>query len=52
MKKNQSNTIALPKGFAISNDIDTNYDNQPLFKSKVEKTNYILKTVGIPKFKK
>jgi len=52
MKKDKSNNIVLPKGFVISNEIESNYDNQPLFISKVEKTNLILKTVGIPKFHK
>lgn len=52
MKKNKTSEIALPKGFVISNEIESNYDNQPLFKEKVDKVNYILKTVGIPKFNK
>ncbi len=40
----------LPKGFKIDASLDTKYEDQPLFKDKVDRANHILKTVGIPKF--
>ena len=52
MKKNQDNIISLPKGFVVSSELDNKYEDQPLFKTKVEKTNHILKTVGIPPIQK
>lgn len=39
----------LPKGFAIDPMLNGKYDDQPLFKDKVDRANYILKTVGLPK---
>jgi len=41
----------LPKGFKMNPELDKKYTDQSIFKSKVEKTNHILKTVGLPKFK-
>lgn len=41
----------LPKGFKMNPDLDKRYTDQTIFKSKVEKANHILKTVGLPKFK-
>lgn len=39
----------LPKGFSLNKDLDKKYSDQPLFKDKVDRTNHILKTVGLPK---
>lgn len=39
----------LPKGFKLNTSLGDKYKDQPLFKDKVERANYILKTVGLPK---
>ena len=39
----------LLKGFTIKPGLDEKYDDQPLFKDKVDRANHILKTVGLPK---
>ncbi|WP_167856734.1 hypothetical protein [Hymenobacter aquaticus] len=36
--------------YTINPELAGKYDNQPLFQDKVNRANYILKTVGIPKF--
>lgn len=40
----------LPKGFTIDPALNGKYNDQPLFKDKVDRANHILKTVGLPKF--
>ncbi len=40
----------LKKDFTINTALNGKYDDQPLFKDKVDRANHILKTVGIPKF--
>ena len=40
----------FPKGFTIDPTLDGKYNDQPLFKDKVDQANHILKTVGLPKF--
>jgi len=39
----------LLKGFKFNATLDSKYSDQPLFKEKVEKANFILKTIGLPK---
>ena len=39
----------LPKGFTIDPSLDGRYNDQPLFKDKVDRANHLLKTVGLPK---
>jgi hypothetical protein len=39
----------LPAGFTIDPSLKGKYDDQPLFKDKVDRANHILKTVGLPK---
>lgn len=34
----------------ITPELGGKYDNDPCFQKKVERTNHILKTVGVPKF--
>ena len=46
--KTTKKTKKLLKGFTIDPTIKS-YENEPLFKLKVEKVNHILKTVGLPK---
>ena len=40
----------LPKGFTVDSTLTGKYDDQPLFKDKVDRANHILKTVGLPRF--
>lgn len=49
-KKSKASKPKLPKGFKIDPMLNGKYDDQPLFKAKVDKANHILKTVGLPKF--
>lgn len=49
-KKNKASKPKLPEGFTIDPSLSGKYDNQPLFKDKVDRANHILKTVGLPKF--
>lgn len=49
-KRDKAAKVKLPKGFTIDPTLAGKYDNQPLFKDKVERANHILKTVGLPKF--
>jgi hypothetical protein len=39
----------LPKGFTLNVSLDKKYNDQPLFKEKIERANHILKTIGLPK---
>ena len=48
-KKDKATTAKLPKGFTIEPTLTGKYDNQPLFKDKIDRANHILKTVGLPK---
>ena len=45
-------TIKLKESpdYKINPDLQGKYDDQPLFQDKVNRVNFILKTVGIPKF--
>lgn len=47
--KNLPDTKKLPKGFKVNSTLTGKYSNEPFFMDKVEKTNQILKTVGLPK---
>lgn len=49
MKKSKTEKIELPQDFKINESLSDKYTDQPLFKDKVERANYILKTVGLPK---
>ncbi len=49
-KKTEPNKPKLPKGFVVDPKLTGKYDDQPLFKDKVDKANHILKTIGLPKF--
>lgn len=44
-----ANKPKLPKGFTIDPSLDGKYNDQPLFKDKVDRANHLLKTVGLPK---
>ncbi len=48
-KKIKTVKAKLPKGFTIDLSLKGKYDDQPLFKDKVDRANHILKTVGLPK---
>lgn len=39
----------IPKGFKFNTNLNSKYENQPLFKEKAARANHILKTVGLPK---
>lgn len=49
-KKDKARNAKLPKRFTIDPTLRGKYDDQPLFKDKVDRANHILKTVGLPKF--
>ncbi len=49
-KKSETKKPKLPKGFTVDPELTGKYDDQPLFKDKVDRANHILKTVGLPKF--
>ena len=49
-KKSVAAKPKLPKGFKVDSKLNGKYDDQPLFKDKVDRANHILKTVGLPKF--
>jgi len=40
----------LPADVTIVPELEGKYDDQPLFQDKVNRANFILKTVGVPKF--
>ncbi len=48
-EKNIVKEPKLPKGFKFDPTLKGKYDDQPLFKDKVDRANYILKKVGLPK---
>lgn len=45
-KKNKLNTAVK---VTINPELNNKYVHQPVFKDKIDKANYILKTVGLPK---
>ena len=49
-KKEKTAKPKLPEGFTVDPSLQGKWDDQPLFKDKVERANHILKTVGLPKF--
>lgn len=49
-KKSKVSKPKLPKGFKIDPKLNGNYDEEPLFKDKIDRANSILKTFGLPKF--
>jgi hypothetical protein len=51
-KKSVTEKKKLPKGFKLNPALVDKYADQPLFKDKVDRANYILKTVGLPKINK
>lgn len=48
-KKAKAEKKELPKDFKLNPSLADKYADQPLFKDKVDRANYILKTVGLPK---
>ena len=40
----------VPSDVTIVPELEGKYDDQPLFQDKVNRANYILKTIGVPKF--
>jgi hypothetical protein len=44
-------TKKLPKDIVINPDFAGKYDDQPFFQDKINRANYIVKTVSLPKFK-
>jgi hypothetical protein len=50
VKDKKTTKQKLPQGFSVNANLDKKYADQPLFKDKVDRANYILKTVGLPKF--
>lgn len=49
VKKEKTIKNKLPKGFKIDPSLTNKYNDEPLFKDKIERANHILKTVGLPK---
>lgn len=49
-KKDKPVKSKLPEGFTVDPSLNGKYDDQPLFKEKVDRANHILKTAGLPKF--
>ena len=49
-KKSLTKKPKLPGGFTVDPTLTSKYNDQPLFKDKVDRANYILKTVRLPKF--
>lgn len=50
--KTEKNTLEkpkLPKGFKVDPSLNVRYDDQPFFLDKLDRANYILKKVGLPK---
>lgn len=53
MKKQKAEKVnSKINGFKVNPALNDKYDDQPLFKDKVDRANHILKTVGIPNFEK
>lgn len=48
----ESNEKKIPKGFKVSPKLSDKYNDEPLFKDKVDRANHILKTIGLPKASK
>lgn len=48
-KKPKIEKAELPQDFKINPSLADKYADQPLFKDKVDRANYILKTIGLPK---
>jgi hypothetical protein len=48
-EKNIIKEPKLPKGFKFDPAMKSKYEDQPVFQDKVNRTNYILKKVGLPK---
>lgn len=51
MKPKKQIKAKLPNGFTSKPGLDEQYNEQPLFKDKVDRANHILKTFGLPKTK-
>ena len=49
-QKPKSAKKSQTKDYKINPSLQGKYDDQPLFKDKVNRANHILKSVGIPKF--
>ena len=49
MKTKKTSKRKLPKGFKLNSDLSKKYLDQSLFKDKVERSNIILQTAGLPK---
>ncbi len=48
--KNKTAKKKQQKDYKINPSLQGKYDDQPLFQEKVNRSNHILKTIGIPKF--
>ena len=48
-EKNIAKELKLPKGFKFDPSMKGKYEDQPVFQDKVDRANYILKKVGLPK---
>ncbi|MEO5500732.1 MAG: hypothetical protein ABIR31_04740 [Ginsengibacter sp.] len=48
-EKNIVKEPKLPKGFKFDPTMKVKHEDQPLFQDKVNRANYILKKVGLPK---
>lgn len=42
-------TVELPQGVTVTPALDDKYVGQQPFQDKIDRSNYILKTVGLPK---
>ena len=48
-EKNIVKKLKLPKDFKFNPAMKGKYEDQPVFQDKVDRANYILKKVGLPK---
>ncbi|WP_153798929.1 hypothetical protein [Foetidibacter luteolus] len=49
-KQPEANTVKLPKGFVIDENLnEKRYEGQPFFKKKSEQAKHILKIAPLPK---
>ena len=48
--KNKTAKKKQQKDYKINLSLQGKYDNKPLFQEKINRSNHLLKTIGIPKF--
>ncbi len=48
-KKENTERKQFLKDFKLNPSLTDKYADQPLFKDKIDRANYILKTIGLPK---